>query len=74
MNIETTILVAFKPAWPMPKEDEYNYWWAPSESHQLQEVMSDIEAGRKAIHEGLQSATALENIWYKWPFQEKLTR
>ena len=25
MNIETTILVAFKPAWPMPKEDEYNY-------------------------------------------------
>jgi len=28
----------------------------------------------KAMNEGLESANAFENIWYEWPFHEKLTR
>jgi len=56
----------------MLKEDEYNYWRAPCESHQLQEMISRL--AYKAMHEGLESATALEYIWYEWRFHEKLMR
>ena len=48
----TPILEAYKPAWPMLKEDENNYWRAPCESHRLQERMSDIEAGLQSYARG----------------------
>jgi len=48
-----TILEAYKPAWPMLKEVEYNYWLGLCNCHQLQEMISDISKLLDiAIHEG----------------------
>jgi hypothetical protein len=55
---ETTILEAYKPAWPMRKEDGYNYRRAPCESHRLQGMISDTSSlADQAMHEGLGERT-----------------
>jgi len=67
---------SYKPAWPILKEDEYNYWQAPCESHRLQGMISDTSRlADQAIHKGSgERNRAWIYIWYEWPFHEKLPR
>ena len=48
----TTILVGYRPAWPMVKEYDYNDQRAPFESHLLQERMLYTAAGVESYARG----------------------
>jgi len=77
---KTTILVGYKPSWPMLKEEDYHNCRVPCERHRLQEMKPDIEAILQTYargsrgHEDLEIANTFKNIWYEGSFQEKLTR
>ena len=66
----------YKPAWPMLKEDEYNYWRSPCESHRLQGMISDTSRlADQAIHEGsVERKCAWIYILHECPFHEESPR
>jgi len=74
----TTILEAYKPAWPKQKEFEYNHWHALCGSRRLQEMMSHIEAGLQSYARGSWEPKRIRNdmvrmsvVWDAFTIAEK---